>query len=97
VPVGPAGTRCANIKAVAEIERVLRPGGRPLLLDRIPSSSRLGRDAQRLLEQLPLRLEREHLPRRPLEHVLAEGFLLGQRKRLKRGIASGFRRASRDP
>ena len=31
-------------KAVAEMERVLRPGGRLLLLDHVPANSRLGRD-----------------------------------------------------
>lgn len=73
-------------KAVAEMKRVLRPGGRLLLLDHVPASSRLGRDVQWLLEQLVLRLEGEHLLRRPLEHVLAEGFEIERRERLKGGI-----------
>lgn len=73
-------------KAVAEMKRVLRPGGRLLLLDHVPASSRLGRDVQWLLEQLTLRLEGEHLLRRPLEHVLAEGFEIERRERLKGGI-----------
>ena len=73
-------------KAVAEMKRVLRPGGRLLLLDHVPASSRLGRDVQWLLEQLTLRLDGEHLLRRPLEHVLAEGLEIERRERLKGGI-----------
>ena len=41
---------------------------------------------QGLLEQLTLRLEGEHLLRRPLVHVLAEGFEIERRERLKWGL-----------
>ena len=41
---------------------------------------------QRLLEQLTLRLEGEHLLRRPLRHVVAEGFNIERAERLKLGI-----------
>jgi ubiquinone/menaquinone biosynthesis C-methylase UbiE len=73
-------------KAVAEMKRVLRPEGRLLLLDHVPATSRLGRDLQWLLEQATLRFEGEHLLRRPLEHVVAEGFEIEQRHRSRRGI-----------
>jgi ubiquinone/menaquinone biosynthesis C-methylase UbiE len=73
-------------KAVAEMERVLRPGGRLLLLDHVPATSRLGRDLQWLLERVTLPLEGEHLLRRPLEHVAAGGFEIEQRHRSRRGI-----------
>ena len=82
-------------KAVAEMERVLRPGGRLLLLDHVPATSRLGRDLQWLLERVTLPLEGEHLLRRPLEHVVAEGFEIEQRHRSKRGIVE--RIAARKP
>jgi ubiquinone/menaquinone biosynthesis C-methylase UbiE len=73
-------------RAVAEMKRVLRPGDRLLLLDHVPASSRLARDLQWLVEQVTLRLEGEHLLRRPLQHVLAEGFEIERRERLKGGI-----------
>lgn len=73
-------------QAVAEMKRVLRPGGRLLLLDHVPASSGLLRAIQWLLEQVTLRLEGEHMLRRPLEHVLAEGFEVERAERLKGGI-----------
>jgi ubiquinone/menaquinone biosynthesis C-methylase UbiE len=73
-------------KAVAEMKRVLRPGGRLLLLDHVRSSSQLGRALQRALEVVTVRLEGDHLLRRPLEHVRAEGFRIDERERYKLGI-----------
>ena len=73
-------------KAIAEMKRVLRPNGQLLLLDHVPASSGLVRALQRLLEQVTLRLEGEHLLRRPLEHVVAEGFEIERVERLKLGI-----------
>jgi ubiquinone/menaquinone biosynthesis C-methylase UbiE len=73
-------------KAVAEMKRVLRPGGRLLLLDHVRAASRLGRAVQRVLEVVMVPLEGEHLLRRPLEHVQAEGFEVEQRERYKAGI-----------
>ncbi len=73
-------------KAVAEMKRVLRPGGHLLLIDHVPSTTRLWRDIQWLLEQVTLRVEGEHVLRRPLEHVRAEGFEIERAERLKAGI-----------
>ena len=73
-------------KAVAEMKRVLRPGGRLLLIDHVPSTTQLWRGIQWLLEQLTVRVEGEHLLRRPLELVQAEGFAIERTERLKAGI-----------
>lgn len=73
-------------RAVADMRRVLRPGGSLLLIDHVPSTTRLWRDIQWLLEQVTLRLEGQHMLRRPLEHVLAEGFEIEAAERSKAGI-----------
>jgi len=72
-------------KAVAEMKRVLRPGGRLLLLDHVRAASRLGRAVQKALEVVLVRLGGEHLLRRPLEHVRAEGFRIEEQERYKPG------------
>jgi SAM-dependent methyltransferase len=72
--------------AIAEMKRVLRSGGRLLLLDHVRASSKAWLAAQRMLEPLFWRFSCDHLLRRPLEHVLAEGFKVEQRERYKAGI-----------
>lgn len=73
-------------KAVAEMKRVLRPGGRLLLLDHVRSSSRLGRAFQTALEVVTVRFGGAHLLRRPLEHIRTEGFRIERQERFKKGI-----------
>ena len=82
-------------RAVAKMKRVLRPGGRLLLLDHVRAASRLGRAVQRALEVVMVRLGGEHLLRRPLEHVRAEGFWIEEQERYKLGIIE--RLAARKP
>jgi ubiquinone/menaquinone biosynthesis C-methylase UbiE len=76
------------------MQRVLRPGGQ-LLLDHIAAGPRLGRAVQWLLERITVPLGGEHLRRRPLLQVQAEGFDVEQRERYKLGIVE--RLAARKP
>lgn len=81
--------------AVAEAKRVLRPGGRFLLLEHVRSPLLPIRIGQRLLEPLLLRFEYDHLLREPLEHLEAEGFEIERLERSKLGIVE--RVAARKP
>ena len=73
-------------RAVAEMGRVLRPGGRLLLLDHVAGEPRWVRAVQWLLERLTVPLQGEYLRRRPLRHVQAEGFEIERHERSKLGI-----------
>jgi ubiquinone/menaquinone biosynthesis C-methylase UbiE len=72
--------------AVSEVKRVLRPAGRFLLLEHVRSPAPAVRLGQRLLEPLMLRLEGDHLLRKPLEHLHEQGFEVEQLLRSKLGI-----------
>lgn len=72
--------------AVAEARRVLRPGGKLLLLEHVRSPVRAVRAIERLLEPLAVRFAADHLTREPLDYLRAEGFEIERLKRSKLGI-----------
>ncbi|UYM05670.1 class I SAM-dependent methyltransferase [Solicola gregarius] len=73
-------------KAIAEMHRVLRPGGPLLLADHVISTNPIARGVQRAFEKLTIRLAGDHQTRRPLPIVTDTGFTIERRQRDKLGI-----------
>lgn len=73
-------------RAVAEVRRVLRPGGRFLLLEHVRSPNLPVRAVQRVLDPLFIRFSADHLLREPLDFLVAEGFVIDRLERSKWGI-----------
>ena len=73
-------------RAAAEAWRVLRPGGRLLLLDHVRSPIAPVRWAQRLLNPLMVRFAHNHLLRDPLDYLGSVGFVIEHCARSKWGI-----------
>ncbi len=78
-------------RAAAEALRVLRPGGRLLMLEHVRSDRRAVRAGQRLLEPLSLRFEADHLLRQPLDYLPEAGFEIDEVIRSKLGIVERLR------
>jgi ubiquinone/menaquinone biosynthesis C-methylase UbiE len=72
--------------AINEIHRVLRAGGQLLVVGHVASPHRVVRAGQRTLERLSIRLAGDHQTREPYPEIVAAGFTVDRRERLRAGI-----------
>ncbi|MGA2514359.1 MAG: class I SAM-dependent methyltransferase [Candidatus Limnocylindrales bacterium] len=82
-------------RAVSEAVRVLRPGGRLLLVEHVRSPNPIVRAIERLIEPISVRRMADHLLREPLDHVLAEDMEVETLERSWLGVVE--RLAARKP
>ncbi len=73
-------------QAVAEVWRVLRPGGHFVALEHVRSPNIMISGLERLLDSYTVRTQADHLLREPVETVQAVGFSVEYLKRQKLGI-----------
>jgi ubiquinone/menaquinone biosynthesis C-methylase UbiE len=72
--------------ALREMARVLRPGGRLILVDHVPSTNLFLRALQWLVERVTVPLAGEHFLRRPVAQVRALGLDVTEQERFKAGL-----------
>ena len=75
-----------DLLAVGEMRRVLRAGGRLILVDHVRSTVPPIYWLQWLYEFVPRRTKGEYMTRRPARHVMAVGFDIVERDRLRAGV-----------
>ena len=77
--------------AAEEAFRVLRPGGKLLMLEHVRSPAAAVRSVERLLEPLSVRFLADHLTREPLDYLPGAGFEIDEVHRSKWGIVERLR------
>jgi len=83
-------------RAVAEMVRVLRPGGLLLLADHIEAAVWWARAIQSLIDLATIPLAGERYRRRPIHHVYALGFTIESHRRFAVGIIEQLAAANPD-
>jgi ubiquinone/menaquinone biosynthesis C-methylase UbiE len=78
-------------KAATEVFRVLRPGGRFVLMEHVRSPVLAVRAVQRVLDPLAVRFEADHIVRDPLDYLADVGFEIDEVQRSKWGIVERLR------
>jgi ubiquinone/menaquinone biosynthesis C-methylase UbiE len=73
-------------RAVAEMRRVLKPGGDLILVDHVKSSSKPVYWLQRAIESVTKRIEGEHMTRRPVIQVERTDLEIRERERSHAGV-----------
>ncbi len=72
--------------ALSEAGRVLRPGGRLLMVEHVAADTRIVRAAQRMLESVTVPVWEEHFTRRPLVELPRHGFTVHEHRSRVGGI-----------